>query len=349
MPQINTSLILPSIVVGLLVVVGFMVVIVLGQKMSRTFKEPEEQTRAISATYGEKPLSQYYVKASANSCASGDYKNDFVSLAALNNVISNGCRFLDFEIYDLAGEPVVGISEIKDFHFKGSYNSIPLFEVFKTIKNRAFNISNGRDPLFLQFRIKCEHKEVCNKISSYLQSYFGEKLLENNYSYGKENIAAIPLKAFMSKVTVIVDMTNKVVENSSLAEFVNLGAGTAYNTVYSSSDLIYNPNQNIIEYSKSYIVTSLPEISNDPHNYDATAAFNQGVQFIAMKFQRKDKNLELYINEFDSYAFKLKPTNLQYVPNKVRPPKKSGATLSPQEIMDMLKAGANTLVTNVKE
>ena len=94
-----------------LVIVGVIVWIIVTSKMSRSFAEPEIDTIGIGSDSGavSNPLQLFHIKASYNSCASGDYQNDFVSLAALTNAIKNGCRVLDFEIYDLLDEPVVAV------------------------------------------------------------------------------------------------------------------------------------------------------------------------------------------------------------------------------------------------
>jgi hypothetical protein len=353
-------------VLGLLGLLGLFFGVTLGQKMSRNFEESGGESgngatssasgstsisgdiismTSISHHFAEQPLKQYYVKSSYNSCAAGDFSNDFVTLAALTNAIRHGCRFLDFEIYDIGKEPIVAVSNKTTYHFKGSFNSIPLSEVLKSVKKHAFDTHNGRDPLFLQFRIKCAHVPVMNKISKQLNEFFGDRLMDNKYNYenGFKNMGDVPLSAFLGKVVIIVDTSNHVYKKSSLAEFVNIGANDVFNRMMTYSDLALNPPSDLLQFSKNNLLTCIPETTN-ASNYDSTAAFNQGAQFIAMKFQTNDDNLKLYNEQFDQYAFKLKPEDLKYVPIKIEQGHELPSTLDAQSILNSTKAGINTRV-----
>ena len=46
-------------------------------------------------------LRDFYIKTAYNCCASGQFKNDFVALCALETCIQQGVRCLDFEIYSI--------------------------------------------------------------------------------------------------------------------------------------------------------------------------------------------------------------------------------------------------------
>ena len=63
-------------------------------------------------------LRDYYVKSSYNSCCSGHFKNDYVSICALENVLKNGARFLDFEIYAKDDKPIIAASSSTEFSYK---------------------------------------------------------------------------------------------------------------------------------------------------------------------------------------------------------------------------------------
>ena len=71
-------------------------------------------------------LRDFYVKSAYNACSPGNFKNDFVNLCALSNCISQGVRFLDFEIYSINDQPVVATSSVLDYTVKETYNYIPL-------------------------------------------------------------------------------------------------------------------------------------------------------------------------------------------------------------------------------
>lgn len=343
----SKKLILPGIVISVLVLTTLIIVLVLGQKMSRSFVLPKTDPVSVSAEYANQALRNYYVKSSYNSCASGDYENDFVTLDALSNAIRWGCRFLDFEIYDLDEEPVVGVSNEKNYNFKGSYNSIPLKDVLDVVKTEALTVS---DPLFLQFRIKCSHAFLSSKIAKMLSDKFNDSLLGSEYSYKggstgnlDESLAAVPLSAFIGKVVIIVDESNKVVNQSSLAEYVNMGDRYSYRSM-SNTDLTYNAPNDIVQYTTSALLLCYPD-EKKPDNYNSNVAFQQGAQFIAMRFQQYDQNLKNYLARFDNYSFLLKPTDLKYVPNLVKAAGDLPKTMNSNNIVSMFNAGVNTVVT----
>ena len=79
----------------------------------------------------------------------------------LKNVIKQGARWLDFEIYSKNGVPIIAAgpdsSPDKKYCLKGTYNSLPFVKVMKQIRQLAFsplNTPNWEDPIFLSFRIR---------------------------------------------------------------------------------------------------------------------------------------------------------------------------------------------------
>lgn len=87
-------------------------------------------------------LRDYYIMTAYNCCCSGDYSADFVSTTALECVIKQGARVLDFEIYSVDGVPVVAASSKAEFSMKEVYNYITFTDAILTIKKLAFS-SNG--------------------------------------------------------------------------------------------------------------------------------------------------------------------------------------------------------------
>ena len=70
----------------------------------------KQLTYTINDTEYETRLRDMYIKSSYNSCSAGDYRDDWVSTCALNEVLKQGCRFIDFEIYSVNHKPVVATS-----------------------------------------------------------------------------------------------------------------------------------------------------------------------------------------------------------------------------------------------
>ena len=338
------QLVAPLIAVIILLVVLIMTAVILIQKLTRSISPPTHATVAISPEAANQSLSNFYIMASYNSCAFGDTKNDFVSLAPLINVIAHGCRFLDFEVYDVDDKAVVAVSSSPSFNFKGSFNSIPLPDVLNVVRSQSASASNARDPLFLQFRIKSKQKEICNQLATQLRSIFGNFLLSNEFTFREDvnkNFADVKLAQLLGKVIIAVDMSNEVVKGSDLAEFINIAVRKPGNRLYTSNELAYNPPSDIIDYSfqSRYLVTCVPDVTK-PANYNSGVQFNLGIQIIAMQFQTADNNLKLYIDKFDHYAFKLMPEDLVYQPTAVPASTAFPASQTDKGAEDLLNAGA---------
>jgi hypothetical protein len=257
------------------------------------------------------PLRDFHVKSSYNSCASGQYKNDWVDICALSHVIKEGCRLLDFEIYDVKGVPIVAVSDSPKYTLKHSYNSIPLSRVLKCIEDEAFSGDvNGMDPLFLNFRIKSDHVELMDAIAKMLPQYatLSSRLLAPKYGYEFQgrNFGKIPLRLLCQKV-IIMTNDNKQIDESKLSEFVNLAPSPLFRvlpfTGLASQDL-----EELTTFSQTRLMMIVPSTAD---NYTSASTVTLGAQFSAMNFQTKDKNLEAYNAEFlknGNYAFYLKKT-----------------------------------------
>jgi len=275
-----------------------------------TSSAPLQNLTKEDATYNT-PLRDFHVKSSYNSCASGQYKNDWVDICALSHAIKEGCRLLDFEIYDVKGVPIVAVSDSPKYTVKHSYNSIPLSRVLKCIEDEAFGGDiNGTDPLFLNFRIKSDHVELMDKIAALLSQYatLSSRLLAPKYGYEFQgrNFGKIPVRLLCQKV-IIMTNDNKKIDESKLAEFVNLVPSPLFR-VLPFSGLASQDLAELTTYSQTRLMMITPSSAD---NFTSASAVTLGAQFSAMNFQTKDKNLEAYNAEFvknGNRAFYLKKT-----------------------------------------
>jgi hypothetical protein len=284
-------------------------------------------------------LRDYYIKSAYNCCSSGDYANDFVSLEALNCVIRQGARCLDFEIYSVDGVPVVATSGKPEFTMKESYNYVAFSDAVDTITTMAFtggteNSPNPSDPLFLGLRIKSNNIMIYNSIADILNKKLASRLLDPRYGYAfyGDSIGKIKLSNFMNKVIIILDETpstdisrniRALYKKTRLYEFVNL-AVTYPSSKITFRDVKEPPNVEVFkESNKKEMKYVVPDRSNRSENmYPAADAFNSGCQFICMSFQSDDAPMTAYNMVFEevSSAFKLKPPELRYVPIVLKDP-----------------------------
>jgi hypothetical protein len=281
----------------------------------------------------------YYIKSSYNSCSSGQFKNDWVDLCALTNVIKQGCRVLDFEVYMVNDIAVVASSNSSKFTEKGTYNSIAITDVIKLISEQAVSRSmstetcpNSFDPLFLHFRIKSEHADVYNQIADAIVHFLDSRLLSNEYSYENNgsNLGMVPIKNLLGKVIISVDKIETSI-GPKMNELVNIMGNSAFLRSLSYNDVAHTPDMDeLIDFNKKNMTYCYPNLSYTSNNYNSSIAMQYGVQMCGMCFQTNDTFLQAYKTLFDKAgtAFLLKPLSLRYSQVNIDPPPPIDPSLS---------------------
>tara|TARA_Y100000389_G_C17415538_1_gene493459 strand:+ start:72 stop:1340 length:1269 start_codon:yes stop_codon:yes gene_type:complete len=271
----------------------------------------------------------YYVKTAYNCCCGDGYKNNFVNLCALENCIELGARCLDFEIYSYNSEPIVAASTANNNSIKETYNYLLLSDVFDVLNKKCFNtddVGSPYEPMFLHFRIMSENSVIYDKIGDYINDRLnvnGNRLLDSKFNYKNSSVTSnITLQKIsdpniMSKFIIIVNtLYSSTLNNSKLANYVNFKSGSSDFKLLRYEDIIAqgSNNQLVINDSHVSLIMVLPNISSDTNNYDPLVCFNNGCQFVGMKFQNLDSNLSGYLKMFrnsGNYPFVLKPYKLR--------------------------------------
>jgi hypothetical protein len=276
-------------------------------------------------------LRDYYIKTAYNCCAIGEFKNTFVDLCALKQVIRQGVRALDFQIYSINDKPVIAVSTIpcdytngdvekQCYLIKESYNSVDLADAMQIIINYAFagdTCPNPNDPIFLHFRIMSVNNKIYDDITTILKDKFATKMLgkEYSYEYNGHSIANVPISEFVNKVIISVDKNNAYFEDTSLVELVNICSNSMFMRTLREDDVKYTPDYvELLAYNKKNLSIEMPNISSDDTNVSVQLGLKYGIQMIAMSYQNYDNNLEFYETFFSKagYAFVLKPEALRY-------------------------------------
>lgn len=282
-------------------------------------------------------IRNYYIKTAYNACCGGGYKNNFVNLCGLKTFIQMGAKCLHLQIFNVNGEPVVAASTSKNNTIKETYNHLGLDSVFYTIVYENGQLASTPDPLFLFLDVKSNIIDTYIKLYDKIMYHFDRKnKLCNKTNAFNKNLSEDFLKLEMYKFKENNDYKGKIfliikpadnnisyIENTYLRTVVDFIPDYKPDPtmepplkLYYYSDIVAKGSQNetLIDESKKSLVIVLPDIDSRAHNYDPTICFDNGCQFIAMKFQfPNDLHLKEYCKVFKDKQNRnlvLKPTSL---------------------------------------
>jgi len=274
-------------------------------------------------------LKDYYIKTAYNCCNGGNYSNDFVNTCAMTNILKQGVRGLDFEIFSIDNQPVVASStSTTNYNYKETYNYVLFSDVFTIINNNAFNSSvvpNFNDPLIIHFRFKTDSQTMYDNLTTILKNY-NSRLLGEKYSFqnnGKD-LGSEHILKLLGKIVIICDENNtSFLNNTNFMEYVNMTSNSLYMRALNYYDIQYSPDiSELTEYNKQGMTIAMPDVSSSPSNMSSVLVRACGCQMIAMRYQLFDSYLEeneIFFNNV-GYAFALKPESLRYVPTTIPDP-----------------------------
>lgn len=243
----------------------------------------------------------FFIKTAYNCCCVDGYKNNWVDGCALRKCIYQGVRCLDFEIYSYNDEPIIAASTANNNSIKETYNYMKFLDVLKIItnENNSNNISNASDPLFLHFRIMSDNINIYKKMANLIKSVLFNNYDQNNNrcNIKEKDLVMSNINELQNKYIIMVNTKNYVnVQQTDLIDYVNLQSGgpnlglLRYQTLLAAGD----KNALLKAQTKKSLFIVLPDLNNNIENYDWTKAYNNGCQFIAMKFQNIDNQLIHY-------------------------------------------------------
>jgi len=257
-------------------------------------------------------LINYYVKSAYNCCCGDGYRNNFVDLYALEKVIGNGCRFLDFEVYSYNNDPIVASSTANNNNIKETYNALLLKDVLTKTTETAFDETKticANDPLILNFRIMSTNLTMLEKIGDLFEEYL-DRSINSNFSllkvYKDSAIKNVKMKDLYRKIIIICDFNpnpNIIINTKleKLAKYINLkGKGLDCKT-YRYDDIVAKGQNNInfIQETQRYFTIVLPNVlDNSIDNFDYSISYTSGCHAICMKHQNLDTNLQTYNSIF---------------------------------------------------
>lgn len=274
-------------------------------------------------------LRDFYVKTAYNCCALGSFKNSFVNECILKQVIRQGVRCLDFEIYSVDDAPVIAVSTQKDYNVKESFNYVKFGTAMQIVNDYCFsgsNCPNPKDPIMLHFRIKSNNGKMYEAMTDILLEKLKGRLLGNefnNENHG-ENMCSEPINKFMGKVIIIVDKTNNKYETTKLDEYVNIASNSVFMRALRDYDVTFTPDhKELTAFNRKHMTFTMPDMSSDVSNVKSTLHMKYGCQMVGMSYQNYDEQLQYYETFFGTkgHAFVLKPKPLRYIPVTIPVPK----------------------------
>jgi len=179
-------------------------------------------------------LRNYAVKSSMNTAYNGKENNTDM----INYVLSRGCRFLDFEVFNDSetSTAVVSVSKSHDSNYLPLDTVLSLSDALRYTNMYCFNLvcPNYNDPLFIQIRPKLNTSDPnyeSNKKS--ISSKINDSVVQNlSPLYSKKVTGMTPLNELINKIIVVMDTTtftdcSNIVQlaNNSLDSMTTLSYG----------------------------------------------------------------------------------------------------------------------------
>ena len=307
-----------------------------------------------AARDNEYKLFDYYIKTAYNCCSVGNYKNSYVSLSSLTNILKQGVRGLDFEIFNIDEQPVVATSTSNSNYVKETYNSINFADVMNNIVNYAFDsniTTNYLDPIVIHLRFKSTNVNMYNNLASLFEKIYSKPsktlsitnnqksiLLDKQYSFNNtknkisSNLGGVALKLFMGQIIIIVDKAyDTTYVDTKFYEFVNMESNSIFMKALTSYEVTNSPDlTELTTYNMTSMTIVLPDKGANPANPDYLTCKNTGCQMVAMRYQLNDLSLQADEDDFNTcgYAFCLKPESLRYIPEYIDAPSLPNANVS---------------------
>jgi hypothetical protein len=247
----------------------------------------------------------------------------------MKSVLLSGVRCVYLDIFNSTlnenAYPIV-TTGIKKGEWKLGLNSLLFEDVCILISSLVFSngyVNNFRDPFLLCLNLNTNGNVKClNNIKKTLYKIFRYKLLSNDFTYGRRNIAEVKINELLDKVVVI---TSEGYQNSDLEELVNFSwdKDELNKISYKSLDpqtpdieaVKYNTNE-LRDYNKNNLTMVMPEETSwFTSNYDTNYATAAGCQLVFLNYNKLGPEFDSYLTRFRNDSFLPKPIQMVSLSN----------------------------------
>jgi len=300
---------------------------------------------AISKSdYGDKKLSDFYIKTAFNCCNVG-YGTSNVE--RLKTIISEGFRCLDFKL----------IYKNNTLHIENQPQNETFYNALEIIDTHCFSNSychNNEDPLIINIRLdenitEAEKKLIYKKLREMFKTLNSNKMDSTFSLLQKTNVLTASLNDLNNKIIVMCNYNYTIVENDGidpkheLLQYIHFNTYIATNddTLTSITTAFTNDNKNnaiismqinetlktnsvnLINLNKIYPMMLIPNSYNNLSAVENPTSLEDifGYTFRALEFSSTndfskeivDPDMKVYVDEFNiaNSAFILKPIKLR--------------------------------------
>ena len=248
-------------------------------------------------------LINYQIMGSFNTAAKTNRirpcSSTIVSKDEITNVLLSGFRFIDFEIYSINGNVVVGIGGVRFQYTKcptnpenrdllqplkdngtlgitdhPEYPFIPIIEALEVVKSAGFSQSGNKDdPLFILFRIKSFDSKIYIALENAIRKVLGNHLLPKSYGRdgsivinGHRPIVDLPVYALNRKAIICVEDHCKLYEQPEAKgcyDLINMIAGGNYLKTYTHQEILDGNTEDLQKEAWGRILVAYPEYKTD--------------------------------------------------------------------------------------
>lgn len=271
-----------------------------------------------------KKLCDFYVSSAYKPYMVDNQLFGYCSLEVMKAVLFAGVRCIYVDVFNSSmtsdADPVISNGYMEG-EWKLAFNSISFRDMCKLIKRIVFSsgyVNNYNDPFILCLNLKTNGNYKClNKVKKILFETFGNKLLDNTYTYSSRFVMTEPIKNLMGKLIVF---SSGGYENSDLEELINYSWDKSglKKITYESLDLestntsvVKLDNAELKNFNMNGITLVTPnENTIYTYNYNPNYAWDSGCQFVFKNFQKIDLNMNTYIEKFQTLSFITKPSKM---------------------------------------
>jgi len=328
--NIKNSLFIIIFVIGTIIIISFLTDPNSLNYFHLNYKEGL-QTKDIYSKDLELCLRDCYVKSAYNCCSPNGYNND-TEIEFFQELLKQGVRFLDFQLFSINDQPVVSTSTSNnDYIMDNKY--IVFSDIINSINSYAFEGAYGHnsDFLILHLRIQSNNQKMYSNlaknllnISSQHNKFISKCSVDNKFNpLCNIDLMSIPISKLKSQVIIIIDETNaSFKENKELLPIIAGTSGSREIWKITSTNLLNDDKTEMTNHNGPFISIVTPDTTaTNPASPNIAIANSCGCQFVCMNYGNvKDPQFVIHNTRFFQNNTSIVPKDNPYVKTTIPDP-----------------------------